>query len=211
MTDQIGPAEKLAEVGSRAATGTDDADLQQELVSQVTMALPLAAAFGSEANRQAAAAVAALAALKPRDALEGMAAAQIVIVHQAAADCMRKAMAQKTPEAQDLCFRQAMRLMAMFQRQLEGLDRHRGKGAAMVNVEMVNVGAGGQALVGAVDARAPRQLPRGGFRPSVAQTVDHQPAARLAGDPSAAVPFEDERLKRPPVEETSDDRRSDWI
>src|SRR5215218_6685559 len=159
MNDQMGPAEKLAKVGSKAATGTDDAELQQELVTQVTMALPLAAAIGSEANRQAAAAVAALAALKPQDGLEGMAAAQIVLVRHAAADCMRKAMAQKTPEAQDLCFRQAMRLMAMFQRQLEGLDRHRGKGAAMVNVERVNVEAGGQAVVGAMDARAPRRYP----------------------------------------------------
>lgn len=50
MNDQTGPAEKLAKVGIRATTGTDDADLQQELVTQVTMALPLAAAIGSEAN-----------------------------------------------------------------------------------------------------------------------------------------------------------------
>ncbi|WP_457091262.1 hypothetical protein [Microvirga sp. P5_D2] len=210
MTNQIGPAEKLANVGFKAATGTDDADLQQELISQIIMALPLAA-DGSEANRQVAAAVAALAALKPQDGLEGMAAAQIVLVHHAAVDCMRKAMAQKTPEAQDLCFRQATRLMAMFQRQLEGLDRHRGKGAAMVNVEMVNVGAGGQAVVGAVDARAPHRLSRRGSGPSVAQVIDHQPVARLAENSPAALPFEDERLKRPPVEETSDDRGSDWI
>ncbi len=174
------------------------------------MALPLAA-DGSEANRQAAAAVAALAALKPQDGLEGMAAAQIVLVHHAAVDCMRKAMAQKTPEAQDLCFRQATRLMAMFQRQLEGLDRHRGKGAALVNVETVNVGAGGQAVVGAVDARAPHRLPRRGSGPSGSQVIDHQPVARLAVDPPAALWADDERLKRPSVEETSDDRRSTWI
>lgn len=211
MTNQIGPAEKLAQVGFKAATGTDDTDFQEDLVSQVTMALPLAAALGSDANRQAAAAVAAMADLKPQDALEGMAIAQIVLVHYAAAECMRKAMAQKTPEAQDLCFRQAMRLMAMFQRQLEGLDRHRGKGAALVNVERVNVEAGGQAVVGAVNARAPHRLSRRGSGPSVAQTIDHQPVARLARDPLAAVPFEDERLKRPPVEETVDDRNPDWI
>ena len=54
MSDYQGPAEKLAKVGFKAATGTDDAELQQELVTQVTMALPLAAAIGSEANRQAA-------------------------------------------------------------------------------------------------------------------------------------------------------------
>jgi hypothetical protein len=211
MSDYKGPAEKLAEVGFRAATGTDDAELQQELVTQVTMALPLAAAIGSEANRQAAAAVAALAALKPQDGLEGMAAAQIVLVHHAAADCMRKAMAQKTPEAQDLCFRQAMRLMAMFQRQLEGLDRHRGKGAAMVNVERVNVEAGGQAVVGTVGARAPRRLHGRGSGQSAAQGLDHRPVTMLAVDPPAAGPWEDARIAWTPVEETSDDRQPLWI
>jgi hypothetical protein len=211
MNDQTGPAEKLAKVGFRATTGTDDADLQHELVSQVTMALPLAAAIGSEANRQAAAAVAALAALKPQDALEGMAAAQIVLVHHAAAGCMRKAMAQKTPEAQDLCFRQAMRLMAMFQRQLEGPDRHRGKGAAVVNVERVNVEAGGQAVVGTVAARAPRRLHGGGSGPSAAPALDHRPVTMLAVDPPAAVPPGDARLKWTPVKEASDDRQPSWI
>jgi hypothetical protein len=211
MNDQMGPAEKLAKVGSRAATGTDDTDLQEELVTQVTMALPLAAAIGSEANRQAAAAVAALAALKPQDGLEGMAAAQIVLVHHAAVDCMRKAMAQKTPEAQDLCFRQATRLMAMFQRQLEGLDRHRGKGTAMVNVERVNVEAGGQAVVGTVGARAPRRLHGRGSGQSATQTLDHRPVAVLAVDPPAAVPSGDARLKWTPLKETSDDGQPDWI
>jgi hypothetical protein len=211
MSDQIGPAEKLAKIGFKAATGTDDAELQQELVTQVTMALPLAAAIGSEANRQAAAAVAALAALKPQDGLEGMMAAQIVLVHNAAADCMRKAMAQKTPEAQDLCLRQAMRLIAMFQRQVEGLDRHRGKGTAMVNVETVNVGAGGQAVVGTVDARAPRRLPGRGSGHPAAQALDHRPVTMLPVDPPAAVPTRDERLKWTPVEETSDDKQPGWI
>jgi hypothetical protein len=52
---------------------------------------------------------------------------------------------------------------------------------------------------------------RRGSGPSAAQAIDHPPVATLAGDPPAALPFEDARLKWTPVEETSDDRQPDWI
>jgi hypothetical protein len=205
MDEYQGPAEKLAKIGFKAATGTDDLELQQELVTQVTMALPRSTSLREE-NRQAAAAIAALAAFKPQDALEGMLATQMVLVHHAAVECMVQAMARATPEAQELCFRQSVRLMAMFQRQVEGLNRHRGREAPMVNVEAVNVQAGGQAVVGAVDARGSRR-PRGSRGCSAAQALDHRPVTMLAVQPPAAATDGDARLKRLPPEDLPVERR----
>ena len=57
---------------------------------------------------------------------------------------------QMTP-ARDSCLRNAQKMMLLYARQLEALNRNRGKGQQKVTVEYVNVEAGGQAIVGSVD------------------------------------------------------------
>ena len=48
--------------------------------------------------------------------------------------------------------RHAARLMGLYERQVAALDKHRGRGQQKVTVEHVHVEAGGQAIVGHVEA-----------------------------------------------------------
>ena len=87
----------------------------------------------------------------PRDPLEGMLAAQMVGVHAAAMECLRRAMAANaTFEGRDMNLGQANRLSCTYAALLGALDQHRGKGRQVVRVERVSVAAGGQAIVGTV-------------------------------------------------------------
>jgi len=67
-----------------------------------------------------------LAALAPRDALEAMLTAQMAAVHAAALRAMtRAAECAETPQIEALYARQAARLMHLFVRQMEALERRR--------------------------------------------------------------------------------------
>jgi hypothetical protein len=205
MSDHQGPAEKLAKLGFRAVTGTDDCELQEVLVTQVTTALPRSANTSRyDEDRCSAGAIAALAGIRPQDVREGMLAVQMVLVHNAAVESIRQAMARQTPEGQEVGLRQATRLMNMYLRQTETLDRHRGQGASMVNVENVNVHAGAQAVVGTLDSKSPRARTKVRRGPST-RTLDHQAVIPLGVEPSVAPPVEDKRLKWFPGEDERDE------
>ena len=115
------------------------------------------------------AAIGALEAIAPRDGLEGMVAAQMVATHEAAMECLRRAMLpEQTIEGRDLNLKHGAKLQQVYARQMEALAKHRGQGQQKITVEHVNVHAGGQAIVGNVEAPArspskaapaPRALP----------------------------------------------------
>ena len=95
--------------------------------------------------------------LAPNDGVEAMLALQMVGTHAAAMECLRRAMIpdQLLP-ATDSNLRSAQKLMALYTRQMEALNRHRGKGQQKVTVEYVNVEPGAQAIVGSVEtSRSP--------------------------------------------------------
>jgi hypothetical protein len=70
------------------------------------------------------AALEAAMALAPRDPLEGMLAAQMTAVHGAAMRCLARAAAcGEHPQIEALYLREAARLLHLFQRQAEMLDR----------------------------------------------------------------------------------------
>jgi hypothetical protein len=97
--------------------------------------------------------LAAMRAIGPRDGLEGMLAAQMVCAHGVAVDFTRQAMRDgQYMENRTAYMRQAGKLMTLFARQIETLDRRRGQWAASVG--RVNVEAGGQAIVGTVHSEA---------------------------------------------------------
>jgi hypothetical protein len=66
--------------------------------------------------------------LAPNDRVEAMFALQMVGSHAAAMECLRRAMisGQLLP-ATDSNLRSAQKLMALYTRQMEALNRHRGK------------------------------------------------------------------------------------
>ena len=119
----------------------------------------------------------------PRDPLEGMLAAQLLGLHEAAMECLRRgAVAGQSFEGRQANLGQANKLTRSYATLLEALDRHRGKGQPqVVRVERVTVEAGGRAIVGAV------AHPGGGGgsgagsdeRPNAPAALAHEPGAPL--------------------------------
>ncbi len=143
------------------ATGTNDPELAQRLINQVYETLWLPAELSDEERLQhIRAAIAALRGIKPRDEVEGMLATQMVATHAAAMECLRRSMIQQQSfKGRDNNLRHAAKLLSIFAKQLETLNRNRGKGQQKMTIEHVNVEYLGQATVGhiEVDAKQPRE------------------------------------------------------
>jgi len=92
--------------------------------------------------------------LHPQNELEGVVITQMLGAHNLAMEYMRRSILHIQPaEVSDSCVNKAFKMMSMFLRQLEALEKLRGKtGNQKVTVEHVYVGSGGQAIVGSVEA-----------------------------------------------------------
>ena len=117
----------------------------------------------------------------PRDPLEGMLAAQLLGLHEAAMECLRRgAMAQQTFEGRQANLGQANKLTRSFAALAETLDRHRGKGQPqVVRVERVTVEAGGRAIVGAVAQGGGGSGAGSDGRPHAPAALAHEPGVPL--------------------------------
>ena len=160
------------------ATGTNDPELAQRLVNQVYETLWLPAELSDEERLQhIRAAIAALRGIKPRDEVEGMLATQMVATHAAAMECLRRSMIQEQKfKGRDNNLRHAAKLLSIFAKQLETLNRNRGKGQQKITIEHVNVEYLGQATVGhiEVDAKQPRERAKQSL-PEPAKALEHNP------------------------------------
>ena len=105
---------------------------------------------------QIQAGIAAMMGFAPTDEIEGMIAAQAIAMHNSSMEASRKAMFRNQPHdvAQGLR-KSAATASRVFVELITALDRKRGKGSQQkVTVEHVHVHAGGQAIVGNVEAGA---------------------------------------------------------
>ena len=111
----------------RRATGSADARVHGWLVNDLSFALNAPPAFNGQARAdRVCAAVAAMCDIGPRDTLEGMLAAQMVAVHSAALDSLRRAAEPNSADrARDADLRHAARLLNVFQRQMRVRDDRR--------------------------------------------------------------------------------------
>jgi len=94
-----------------------------------------------------------MAELQPQNGFEGMLLSQMAVVHEQAMNCFRMTIGHKLSDA-DMYFslqNQAIKLMRLYNQQLEALDKHRRKGNQKMIVEHVHVHKGGQAIVGNVN------------------------------------------------------------
>lgn len=109
------------------ATGSADARVHGWLVNDLSFALATPPALGDAATEdRVCAAVSAMCDIAPRDTLEGMLAAQMVAVHSAALDSLRRAAeASAADRARDADLRHAARLLNVFQRQMRVRDDRR--------------------------------------------------------------------------------------
>jgi hypothetical protein len=131
--------------------GSMNDDFNNVLTNQVGNSLWLAHSDSTGRDKLLQAAMAAMVGLGPRDEIEGMLAAQMVAVHNAAMDCYRRAMiSEQTFQGRSENLKYAAKLSRVYVDQMEALARYRGKGQQTVRVEHVTVNAGGQAIVGNV-------------------------------------------------------------
>ena len=123
--------------------------------------------------------LAGMIAFAPRDSLEGMIAAQMLGLHNAAMECLaRGAFAGQTFAGREMNLNQAAKLSRTYSLLMDTLGRHRGGGTQKIIVERVTVNAGGQAIVGAV----------GPTRGGVPEKREEQPRAKqLAYAPLTAL------------------------
>lgn len=90
--------------------------------------------------------------VQPRDELEALLATQMGAIHAATMMMARKLNLVTTIPQQDSAERALNKLARTFAMQMEALKRYRTGGQQKVTVEHVTVNAGGQAIVGAVEA-----------------------------------------------------------
>lgn len=146
------PVNKLYRV--RDAVTTTDLAIESRKISEITELLWLPEQLEEkEKNARMVRAVELFESLKPEDGAESMLAAQMVGTHSAALECLRRAaISNQTFEGREQSLRHAQKLMALYTKQLDTLNKHRGKGQQKVTVEHVNVAPGGQAIVGTVNS-----------------------------------------------------------
>jgi hypothetical protein len=134
------------------AVGTTDRDFIDELLYQVANA----SARDNEPNESAANfMLSVIKAIKPKDQLEAMLAAQMAAVHMA---MMRSsqylAHVENIPQL-DIGERVFNKMGRTFVAQMEALKRYRTGGEQKVTVQHVSVSEGGQAIVGNVTQSKP--------------------------------------------------------
>ena len=136
------------------ATGTEEPYLQQQLFNQVYDSIWLPKGLSEYQQKiRLQSAISMLQGIKPTDEVEGLLATQMVATHNAAMECLRRAMISgQSFEGRDQNLKHATKLLATYSRQIEVLNKHRGKGQQKITVERVNVESGGQAIVGHVEA-----------------------------------------------------------
>ena len=104
-----------------------------------------------ELGKKATADIGIVAALEPRDAIESMLAAQMVATHRAIMKAAQQLNHAESIEPSNSAGNRMTKLMNMYTRQIETLNKHRGKGQQKMTVEHVHVNEGGQAIIGNVE------------------------------------------------------------
>ena len=182
-----GKVVKLKHPEDRIATpicplsGSKVEEFSQVLARQTINTLWLKPSDEEGADKQFQAALAGVMGCKPQDELEGMLAAQMVGAHNAAMECLRRAMhPEQSFEGRSENLSQANKLSRTYATMMEALNRYRGKGQQKVTVEHVTVNAGGQAIVGNVTR------PEGGG--VVTKTEDQPHAKQITHAPMPKMP-----------------------
>jgi hypothetical protein len=181
----------------KEATGTEDPLLQNRLINQAFDSLWLPGDLDDdERMARIRSAISLLQGIKPSGEVEGMLATQMVGTHNAAMECLRRAMLQgQSFEGRDQNLKHAAKLLSIYARQIEVLDKHRGKGHQKVTVEYVNVESGGQAVVGHIESGKVAGTPRKVTKPKP-KAIPNNPDVPLVIE-SKVAQAEPQKIPRP--------------
>lgn len=179
------PSRNVVPEHLRKVTGATEEDFEFQLLTQAAGALASAKGDPEDDMRnKLLVAIAALKDIAPRDGLEGMLAVQMIGIHDAAMESLRRAaLPDQSLIGREHHLKYATKLTAIFERQVAALDKHRGKGQQKITVEHVTVQAGGQAIVGSVETGRSSAFGR--------THASSEPAPAPSGDPSRTKLGED--------------------
>ncbi|MBA7491563.1 hypothetical protein ES702_02111 [subsurface metagenome] len=132
------------------AIGSSDTNFFFTMMSQAIGTL-----FTGDSEKKANFVAAFMHGLKPRDEMEGALVTQMVGTHNLIMEYMGRAMVPgQTVDGVDANTNRAYKLMNVFLKQVEALNKYRGKMVEQkVTVEHVHVHSGGKAIVGHVEGR----------------------------------------------------------
>ncbi len=174
-----GPETPLAVADPLAeATGARDPEVAMHLAQQVMSVLALADLGKEEEERHIGSAFSLLKQINPQNELEGLLAVQMLGVHETAIECLQQSrLPAQLPAGRDMNLKHAAKFMGIFTRQLEALERLRGKGQQKMTVGRVNVESGARAIVGQVDARPSWPTRDADVKAAAAEeTLQHEPS-----------------------------------
>ena len=131
-------------------TGSSDSDFSFTIMTQAASTL-----FRGDNEKKANFVAAFMHGLKPRDEMEGVLITQMVGTHNLIMEYMGRAMIpEQTVDGVDANTNRAYKLMNVFLKQVEALNKYRGKIVKQkVIVEHVHIYSGGKAIVGHVEGR----------------------------------------------------------
>lgn len=181
----------LDEPRLQALSGSDNRDFSLTLLNQVLNTIWVGSECPEDRKDQLVQfGLGAMGEIAPKDGIEGMLAAQMVAVHSAAQECFRRAaIPEQTFAGRDMALRYGTRLSRLFTDQIAALEKYRGKGQQTVIVKRVDVGQGGQAIVGNVSGGEGQTSNR-----------EEQPHAKaVAHAPEPTVPCPDEAREAMPI------------
>lgn len=143
---------KLSAAQAKNALGFKSQLPQMRLLTNLLHTLPVSGEMSEdELAKKYETAIEMLLELRPGDGLEGMLATQMIACHEAALNCLSRAQnPQNSFEGRHENLKQAQKLLSLYIKQMQALDKHRGKGQQSVTVKHVHVESGGQAVVGNV-------------------------------------------------------------
>ena len=158
-----------------AALGSDEPAIQQHRIQELISIIKL---FPQDSDQEKEtkilSASLSLADIAPKGDLERMLAVQMIATHTASMECLRRAMIDgQTFEGRDVNLKHAEKLMAVYSKQLDTLNKHRGKGQQKITVQHVNVEPGGQAIVGHVETE--KSLSDVAESPKILESPDEMP------------------------------------
>lgn len=125
-----------------------------QFITEQTLALQkVSAASGDEDHTtgdKITSDLAAIASIAPEYAVESILAVQMVATHRSAMKALRQLNNSECIEQSNSAANRATKLMNIYTRQIEALNKHRGKGQQKMTVEHVPVNDGVQAIIGYV-------------------------------------------------------------
>jgi hypothetical protein len=135
--------------GFAKAFGTEDSKLQNHRMHSLVTLLKFSEGDDSVTqNLIAVSATQAFIYMAPKDDIERMLVTQMIGTHEAATECLRRAMIQGQGfESRDVNLKHAEKLMAVYTKQIEALNKHRGKGHKKSPLNMLTLNPVGRQLL----------------------------------------------------------------